>query len=607
MATFPMLMPKYDAEEALPLPSTDYLRSVIQWTGAAYEEALYVQQQSVELSEVQGFIDYLEGRQWSMPRPQYKSKPVNNRMVRLFWELVGQLTDLRLTFEVRSSWMGESPSVKRDTEVLTHGLRAWAFETDYDMALAKCIAYAVLTTSFAKYQWNPSLNFRQGELQILPLAPDAVLPLKATDDLDSAEVVIFKDVMTLRWFREHFPRMGSLVRADDRYSSFQTQPIPPSNLSPAIFKAMSPGLRMQLAGKPVTHQSAMPMAEYREYWIKDETKNTFNKNVVVGDSDKNWSYIVKPGEMLYPRGRLIITGGNVPVWDGPNPYWHGRPPFAMLRLNVMPWKFYGASDLKSQVPLQDIINNILAGVLDLVKKAVNPPWYAPKNALSSEVWNNFDFSMPNARMAYNPQTVQPPKFAPTPPIPGVLLPLIQLIEREMDQSSTGALAGELAKKKQLPAMEGIEALKETKNTPIRLKGRNIETFLKTGGQMMVSNMIQFWPAKRRLQRLGPNGLTFEDFDWDRGTMVPDSENAEEFARRFKFFIQPGSLLSIKRMEDKMEALGLFKVHALSMKGLYRVLGREGEYETVKNEMIEEAKLMQAFAPKKGAGKVAAHA
>jgi hypothetical protein len=608
LEAFPLLLPHYDSldrQVSEPYKSA-YDHSVRQWSNAAFEEAERDQQESEELSLLGGYMEYLSGKQWTSSRPSYKSKPVNNRMIRLFWELVGQLTDIRPIAEVRSTKSiagDEDEPSKRVTKMLNDGLRAWALMSQFDLKLAECIAFAVLTTSFAKIQWNSTLNFGRGELEMVPVGPTELMPLKASRSLESAEALIYKVVRPLRWFRQVYPGRGALVKPDERYSNFQVAPTLPGTVSPMLFKTMNEGMRRKLTGSPVNKTSAVPMAEYREFWIRDETRNTYTYDVRMGEYGMNWSYIVPPGQPLYPRGRLICMGGpHVILHDGPNPYWHGSPPFAMLRLNIVPWQFYGLSDLRPQVPLQDIINNILAGVLDAVKKAVNPTFMAPSNALSEQVWQTFDWSLPGARMKYSPQSVHRPEFAPVPQLPGFVLAMMQAVEREMDQHSTGALTAELAKKKQVPSGEGIDQLKAEKMTPIRLKGRNIESFIQTCGNQMVSNIIQFWDAKKRLTMLGTQGLTFEDFDWDPGTMVPFGVSRQEFVKDFEFFIEPGSLLSIKRVEEKTEAIMLRRMGALSLKGLYRKLGGAYDVNLIERELIEEMQILGALPkPQKGGG------
>ncbi len=607
MSSYPLLLPKYDGPETTSTYSTAYHHSVVEWTTAAFDEAEYDQQQVEELQMCQGYIDYLECKQWTANRPKSKSRPVDNRMTGLYWELIGQLTDIRPVIEIHGTQIDPDPAYKRATDMLNQGLRAWALQTDFDLKLAKCVAWAILTTSFVKMQWNPFLNYGKGDLEMVPLGPTSVMPLKSKGDLESAEAVIFRDVWSLRQFRAAYPGPGATVAPDERYSNFNIAPTPPSNVAPMIYNLMAEGLKRKLGGHSRSQSSAVPMAEMKEFWLKDETRNETKFDIQIGESEKNWSYIVPPGKKLYPRGRLIVMGGpnNVVLWDGPNPYWHGKPPFAMLRLNVVPWKLYGISDLKTQVGLQDIINNILAGVLDAVKRAVNPAFFAPKNAFSTEVWQSLDFSLPNARAAYSPQSAHEPKFVPPPVLPGFVLAIYQEIGRRLEATSTGAVASEAAKKKQIPAAEGIEQLKAEKQTPIRLKGRNIESFMKVAGGMQVSNMIQFWDAKRRMRMLGTKGLTFEDFDWEPGTMRPAGVTGEEYVQRFQFYIEPGSLLSIKRVEERMEALMLRKMHAIDLKTMYKKLGGNYDVAEIEKNLIEEAKIQGALAPPKGKGAKAA--
>jgi len=835
----------------VPWPSDDspYESSVRNWCEAAYEEAEYDQQQSEELQKVVPLQKYLAGKQWQVPRASYKAKPVNNRMFRLFWELVGQLTDIRPVISVGTTHTNDES--KKIADGLTKGIRAWSINENFDRTLAMCACYGLLTTAFAKVQFNPDLNMGLGEIEILPLPGDAVLPLKPNPlNLYQSEALIYKRVVPLGWLRRKYGARAESVRPDPEYSKYQVQNSPPSNISPMMFKMLGDSMRRVLAGDPKMVNSAVPMCLYREFWIKDycvspstriltadlqwkradsikvgdelvgcdeeakpspnskaksgktvnvrwlkktvvesiktlrqpcvrvttdkgvvicstrhrwlvktaqagnrskagwwkhydwrmtedinpgdqvaflcptweedntkeagylagvfdgegwcakyaigfaqkegtvshrttalleergfkvyehrsnstanqfvikggrgenlrflgsirplrllekanqmwegkllqckgmesatviscepigeqevlaiqtsektfiaegfvshNSSNTSNINVRMGRG--NWSYIVKPGQPLYPRGRLIVMGGHKIVDDVPNPYWHGRPPFAMLRMNVVPWQFYGMSPLLPLMDLQDIINQILAGVLDLVKKTLNPPLIAPKNAFPESVWNSMDFSQPNARVFYNQQSAHEPKYGPVPSLPSMLLPLMQGIEREMDQQSTGALATEAARKKQMPGADAIESLKAEKQTPVRLQGRNIEMFIQDLGQMMVPNMFQFWDTKKRIQVLGVDSITSIDFDWNPGNLIPAGEDPMETVRRYSFLIQQGSLLNIKRVEEQAQLLGLRKMREISRKTFFKManinINADEEATLLKQEMAE---------------------
>jgi len=130
------------------------------------------------------------------------------------------------------------------------------------------------------------------------------------------------------------------------------------------------------------------------------------------------------------------------------------------------------SDLRGMCDLQDIVNQIFAGVIDMIKRAVNPPFFAPKTAFSDQVWSNIDLSMPGARMAFNAVSPHEPKVFRL-LAPWVLLQFAMNIEREMDQGSGASAINEATRKKQDPGR------RQPRSNPLdvadagALKGRNI--------------------------------------------------------------------------------------------------------------------------------------
>jgi hypothetical protein len=517
------------------------------WLEAAYEEANYEQSQNEEVKKIDKYIEYIMGKQWPSRRPSYRSSPINNRIWRLLWELVAIMTDIRPIFEIKPT----KQSYQQQSEMLNKVTRSWWLTSDSDMALANIILYAILTTGYGKLTWNHELRNGQGDLELQPLGPLDVLPLKPRHTLQSAQAVIYKSVMPLGWFRQKFGAKGTLVQADPGFSRYATAPGRPTHIPSMIFDALSPQMQRKIGNPERIQDSAYPTALYREFWIRDWTFNESNAPVMMGRPKANWSYTVPPGKRLYPRGRLISMGGRHILYDGPNPYWHGQFPFDVLRMNVVPWSFMGASDLGPLIPLQDIINNILAGVLDMVKKAVNPGFFGPKNAFPESTWDTIDWSMPGMKVGYNAMTTSKPEFAPPVNLPSFVMQTQMMAAKEMDQSSGIAAITEMLKKKQVPSGETLDKVKDAQQTPLRLKGRNIEVFLRNLGTQNVSNIFQFYDAERRFTMLGSAGVTNEDFDWDPGSAVPAGMRPEDFARSFTFTIEPGSLLNANRIDEAM--------------------------------------------------------
>jgi hypothetical protein len=588
----------YWPSEATGYPTYD--TQVREWMDNAYEEAQWEYSQNDESSKVDKYIEYIVGKQWPRERATYKSSPVNNRIWRLFWEIVSLLTDIRPFIDIKAN----EDNYKHQAEMLNKTIKSWWLGSDADLGLALTVIYGLLSTGYTKLTWNSELRGREGDFEIIPVGPSDVLPLKARTKLDEAEAIIYKSVQSLGWFRRKFPQRGYLVKHDPNYSRYAVGESRPKHVPAMLWDMLAPQMRRVLGGQQQYQSSVYPMALYRETWFNDFSKNTSNAEVLMGEPGTNWCYKVKPGGDLYPRGRLVIMGGSIILHDGPNPYWHGKFPFSALRLNVVPWQFLGLSEFRSLVPLQDIVNNTIAGIMDAIKKIVNPIFYAPKNAFSDSVWESLDWGMPGAKAAYNQMVSHQPQFGPAPALPAGVFQFLQWICREMDQSSGIAAVTEALKKKQVPAGDTLENIKETQSTPLRLKGRNMEVFLRDLGTMSIFNIFQFYTLKRRMYIAGEAGKTPEDFDWDPGTAVPAGENPEDHARRFAFMVQPGSLLNINRVEKIAAMARLRAVHDIDRRTLLENLDMGLNPDVIEKRLLEE---IAKFGPPKIDKKAAARA
>lgn len=565
---------------------TEYEKTTMAWCEAAYEEALYDNSQSDEVKDFSRQVDYLMGKQWPAGRPSYKSRPVNNRVWRIFWELVSVLTDISPIARIATS----NPDQYRDqARVLDILARSWWTDSNADLKLAQLIVYALLSTAYAKIEWNPYLPGGP-DFEMLVLGPNDVLPLKPRDSIASSQAVIYQSVQPLNYFRKRYPTKGWAVQADPRYSTFKLPDRVPPNVSPMTFQHLAPQMqRLFRNSAPQQMPSAFPMALYREFWFQDETRNESATAIIMGDKSSNWWYVVGPGDKLYPRGRLICTGGRVLLYDGPNPYWHGQFPFAALRMNVVPWQWHGISEIKSWLPLQDIINNIYAGVMDMIKKAVNPVVIGPKNAMSDAAWKTADLSMPGAKMAYSQMAGTAPSVVPTPQIPAFVTQFLTLSTREMDQASGLAAITEATRKNQVPSGDTLDAINQAKQTPLRLKSRYIEVFLRDIGSLSIPNFLQFYDLKRRIMIAGQKGMVTADLDADKATMVPHGTNAPEHSKNFFFTLQHGSLLNLDADKKAMLMMNLKKMGAVDLQTLWEQLQKLGNLDIDIDQVVERVR------------------
>src|SRR5271156_1502486 len=315
----------------------DYKRKTRYWLEAAYEEARYELAQNSEMKMLSKYIDYIAGKQWPSKRPSYRASPTDNRIWRLLWELISLLTDIRPIFEIKAT----KKDYDRQANMLNKVTRSWWLGSDADLSLAMTIIYAVLGTGYAKLTWDEELRNGQGDLDLIALGPNDVLPLKPRHSLQSAQAVIYNSLRPLGWFRQRFGARGAMVMPDPGFSRYALEPGRPSHIPSFVFDALSPQMKHVVGEPGKAADSSYPQALYREFWIKDWTHNESNRPVLIGRANSNWCYTVEPRKRLYPRGRLLVTGGEQLLYDGPNPYWHGLFPFEVLRMNVVPWQFWG--------------------------------------------------------------------------------------------------------------------------------------------------------------------------------------------------------------------------------------------------------------------------
>lgn len=582
-----------------PTTGQNYQQAIRYWCDSAYEEAKKAAGDSRELQDLDTTMDYLAGQQWKGQQPSYRAKPVTNRMLRLFWETVGLLTDIRPIFEVHA--INKGTEFSKTQEILNLLVKAWALDCNFDLRMSSVVMYGLITTGFIKLEWDKDAAQGSGDIVMLPISPSDFFMLGGDDDLQSSECVIYRKVQTLDWIKRRFPITGHLVQPDVTYSKYDVAGASPSHVSPQLFMSLSPGMRRKLGGDPQMAHSVYPKAEYREFWFRDDSMNTTNKEVLMGVKDTNWCYTVPPGKPLYPRGRVICMANRVILSDQPNPYWHGKFPFAMLRLNPVPWQQHGMNVMRPWMSMQDILNQIQAGILNCIKLAVSPPLLAPKNAFGAEAWKSLDMARPNEKAMYNPLSGIKPDFRPAPQLPAYVLQFNAIVSSEMDMSSGAAAVADASRKKQVPSGDSLDQIQQARNTPIRLMGRNIEGFIGDIGVLFIPNMLQFYNAERRVDLLGTYGLMPADYDAAPGTMVPAGMEPEAYAKKFKFRVERGSLLSTQHVEKINYAIRLAAGGMMSIRQLYRVLDLNIDVNRMLEEMLEEAKLKQAVAPQKPHG------
>ncbi len=585
--------------------SDDYKKNLIKWRDAAREEAIDTLNMCPEYQEIQRYIDFLEGRQWNANRPKYRSRFFDNRLMDARVETLSLLSDIRPTIDVSSS----VKAYQHQAEIAEKLIHAEWARGDIDLKLAAAVDYALFGTGYWKLG-----AFVPGELTVTPCGMDCVLPIQPGNTIQDSTAVLYRTYKPLQYFvdtwgskaegLEHETTSASWINSSNDY-------VRPGHIPEYTWNSLSPAMRYHLGVRSLRrtpHGSGETFAvcELEEYWVNDPAVNESTEEVLVQDPNlsleqHNYWYRVKPGDRLFPRKRLIVFAGDRVMHDGPSPYWHGLFPFVALTLMPVVWAPGGISKYRNLMPLNMAINHVGAGTQDVVEKAVKPQMITRDGAVRDATWNKFFPDMPGGKLklAANTDVTRDVRYMDPPNLPGYVFQYLgQYLIATFDRRSGKIDVGALGKKKQVPGGDTIEQMRDAQTTPFRLESRYVEAFLRGAGIQVVSNVFQFYTRGKRMRMLGADGITWEDFDYDPESMVPSTMPKEDHWRSFALNVKQGSLHGSSKDREKLMAVTLFKMGAISLRHLLRTLDFANADQIIK-ERLEEAQLAAQMAPQGG--------
>jgi len=568
---------------------------------AARAEAFRTQRMHREASKIHEYIDFLEGRHWPQTRKPWRSSLYVNRMAKARLDVLSMLTDIKPTLDVTPNYT-ILPGIEQQAEIAKLVIQSEWVKRAMLLALIEVVDHAMLATGF----WKVGAVM-PGKLLVSACGFDNVLPIQPGARLQDASGVLYRAYRPLSYFyriwgkrAEGLEKYAVQARVDRVGTAFRRPP----HIDEISWKNASPQMRYKLAVADGMSEEPgstyFPVIPLEEYWIEDYNTNTSKSNVVVKDPHKpldehNWHYTVAPGERLFPRKRLIIFAGDRLMYDGPSPYWHGLYPFAQLNLNPVVWGYGSLSRYRDLVPLNKAINEIIAGIHELIRRALNPQLITREGAIAKAAWRNFFQDRPGDKLIMNKMANpnQDLRYANPPQIPSyVYTMLMQYLVPEFEKMAGFLDIAALTKKNQIPGGDTIEQMKDAMQTQLRLESRFIEQFLIDAGQLALSNVFQFFTAKQRLKILGPDGVTYQDYDFDPDNMKPWTEPKEEHWKNFSLTVAEGSLHGASRDREKQMAIALFKGGVISRRELLRKLGW-GNIEAIERELEEESQMLAA--------------
>lgn len=579
-----------------PLPPEKLEGEVISWADRAVRQADEEAAQSVNSKLMPRIMQYMSGNQWpSRPTAYGNSRPVNNRMFRQYWELVSLLTDGNPEPYVRV--FDKRDSFSDMQSVLSDMLELWGDKPHYRSNLQDVVGWGLLAKGIAKLQWNPNSNNGFGDMELLSINPMNFATLGGDGSIDNAECVIETRKVTLASLQRKFGRLAEGIEPDATSAMGNGQVMRPGQLSSAEWSKLSPQMQ-RIIGKKTAGSSVndelYPMATLRLFWMLDPAYNEQSWTVRVGPKEANWSYFVEPGMPLYPRGRVLTVGGNGTrarvLNDTCNPYFSGGHPYVEFIPLRAPWSSDGMSLMGQQIGPQDILNRVMAGMLETLKAGLTPTIIAPRNAVSRSDMDNMSTTISGGKLEYNPMSPQAPSFRTPPQMPQQAMPFTQMVMTEMDKTTGSAAVDAAAQKEQVPSHDTMEMIQNSRSYMVRLMGRQLEIFMNKAGQKIISGMLQFYSVGHRVAILGAKGILASDFNPMYGSALPNGMLPEEFVRKFQFSVKPGSSMTFGKEQRAQIAMLLRRTGDISRNMMFKAL--DANIDVHQNEQELQAEALQ---------------
>ncbi|HKT90149.1 MAG TPA: hypothetical protein VJQ59_17010 [Candidatus Sulfotelmatobacter sp.] len=577
--------------------------------GDKYEKALMgfcqeaIQEGDAYLKAQRGYEKIAESIQTIMGtdenvRATPLSRTTSNHVGKIALDLRSMLTDTKPFWEYRTPAGSRFEKTGTNLGKLS---QHWYLNSQADMRQGDVISYAL-----AAGCGYPHLTWDARKLDISCDAEDPrdVLPISPVDNfsLQSALGAAVRRERTLWWVKS---RYGIEVPADRDGTA--TMGGGQQGRAMRLLEKLggSPFWELLTKSKPAREMPRLPTVDVYTLYLHDDRLNEKRYPVEIGQFQKdgtplnNWSYVVEPGQPLYPRGRMIEFCKTYPkpLYDGPNPYWHGMIPLPKLILDPWPWSWLGKAPLWDILPLQKTLTKLLRVVDDQVEKIARPDLVADKNSISEGALNKIDTRRAGLKIRYNAMAGKGVEIAKGAPIDASIMQMINFVIQQMDVISGTSDTSQLMGLNQLPSDDSIGRIMEAMTRSVRARSRSIEAYIREFATMLAFNFFQFYTEPMLMATLGPNAVTPEWFDFDPHTFLPDfihgndfdnrgivtdkamergplprMDRAQEFMRHMSFYVAPSSLLAASEIERKLLYLQLSRAGLVDHWTLLETLG-----------------------------------
>ncbi len=556
-----------------------YQQRILAWAESAITEGESFLRQQKGYDQINTTIDAIMGEfTGSDARPSNLSSLSLNQFGKIALDLKAAECDIKPFWDYKTSNKRFEPQ----TILAQKRAKHWWTTQHIGMKMGDILAYANAAGSgCAHHFYNDEID----DQDVSAEDPRDLLPIRPNNHVSYQNCfgVILRRERTVNYLRAKYPWAASRIQPD-RDAAYATS----SRTARADQMLAQMGLKSgflanlmnSLGGPPKAASLGVPCADLFTLYVKDPRVNETQHVIPMGRDTAtglrtNWSYDVGPGEELYPRKRLIIFTRSAVLYDDTSIYWHGLFPFTKLTIDPWPWSWLGKAPLRDLLPLHVELNKLMRILSQHWDRVGRPGLNADKNSISNAALARIDTSRAGLKLRSNPVAGKGIEILHEPPMDQMLIPTVQLIIDQMKELSGVKDLTQLMNLGQIPTTETVEKILETMSPAIRMRSQVMEAYISEFAMIVLQNFFQFDTKAKRLALLGPTGLTWEDFDYDPGNMIPDAhslwpnldpsapeptrdQRAQELVRSIVYEVAPGSLLASAGITEKLLYLSLCK-------------------------------------------------
>lgn len=519
-------------------------------------------------------------------------------------ELIASQTNVRII----PSFKSELPDFRNQEQILNRAFMAWQMATFFDRSLRRGWQWATGGgTGYLGLRYDPDYWYKgKGDIKVDAYGPLDVMPLGMgrQHDLQKAYAVALRVETPIHEAWRLFPTFVDKIKPTRENSKGRGTVISQAvKFASAVLRRFGPGSVMENEAAP------WEMADLYYIYIDDDSVNDTGQPMPMGMPGSSWYYEVPymgqelpSGEtrggqrltrkatrddcLLYPNRRLIVATEECVLTPDPSyqvsPYWHAKVPLVQLRADDWSWLFLGFPVTRAGRTIERANNQIMRGMVDAMNARLSPPRAFDRNITARSLMETMDTRLPNQVVGMDFTFGSDSPVRPLLPFnwyefPAYYPAIVTQNEQRLTHQMGVADATAIARARQLPSGDSMEKIMESLGPLIKDMSRNMEESIRGFGEMWKSNFFQFYTAARRMQLLGPDGITEEDFDYDPGSLIPSSdtvismrqqgvtgegvpyfERARWHKDHFAFSVQPYSLHELNSMTRRLFILQLSK-------------------------------------------------